>query len=682
MNIPETKAAAQARLEQLRRAIDTYRYQVHVLDEASISEAALDSLKHELTLIEERWPDLITPDSPSQRVAGAVRPGFTKVTHSVRMMSLMDVFSFEELQAWDARWRKLQPQAKTDYLLDLKLDGLAMNITYERGVFVRAATRGDGHVGEDVTANVKTIESVPLKLHVEKLPSAIQKRVANGTVEIRGEVVMLKKDFVTLNKKQAAAGLPLYANPRNVAAGSIRQLDPAVTASRKLVFFAWELVTDLGQTTLNQSYDFLRAMGCRTNPRAVVCATIAAVEQAHADIFSDRESLPFWIDGAVVKVNNLQLYRDLGFIGKTPRAAVAWKFAAEQVTTVVESIEVQIGRTGAVTPVAHLRPVEVAGTTVARATLHNADEVARLDVRVGDTVVIEKAGDIIPDVIQVVPELRPRRAKPWAMPKKCPICGTVILREEGKVQHYCPNRNCQARQRESLYHFVSKKGLDIRGLGPNTVDVLIDEGLVKQPSDFFSLRAEQLNGLPLFAELKSENTITAIAAAKKVSFDRLLFALGIRHVGEETARDIAVHFRTLDRLLQSIHDDTVAEQLAAIPNIGPVVAESIVSYCQGPANYKLLVALSKLLTVTPVRATTGGRLAGQTAVVTGTLERYSRDEAQAKIRAAGGQVASSVSKKTTWVVVGRDPGSKAVQAKKLGVEIIDEAEFAKRIGDR
>ena len=431
-----TLTAAKARLVQLREAIDRYRYEYHVLDTPTISEAALDSLKHELSQIETQFPQLITPDSPSQRVAGKPLPGFVKVRHSQRMVSLADVFSEEELRAWDERWRKLEPKSVTGYLADLKLDGLAINLRYERGTFVQAATRGDGQVGEDVTQNCTTIEAIPLRLRTKGLTSSQIKIVEHGTIQVRGEIVMLKDAFIALNRRQKKNDLPEFANPRNVAAGSIRQLDPAITASRKLSFYAWELVTNLGQATLSEAYNILKTMGVPVNPRAMICRSIDDVVQAYEKLNSERERLPFWIDGVVVKLDRVQLYRDLGLVGKTPRAAVAWKFAAEQATTVVEDIVIQVGRTGAMTPVAHLRPVQVAGTTVARATLHNEDEVNRLGVRIGDTVILQKAGDIIPDVVQVLTELRPKKTLVWKMPIQCPVCQHTIVRKSGEVIAY------------------------------------------------------------------------------------------------------------------------------------------------------------------------------------------------------------------------------------------------------
>ncbi len=665
-----TKAAARARLAALRRAIDDYRYQYHVLDRLDISEAALDSLKHELAQLETQYPDLITPDSPSQRVAGQPLPKFTKVTHRQRMFSLADVFSMEELRAWDERWRKLRPSATTDYLVDLKLDGLAVTLTYERGLLTRAATRGDGFTGEDVTQNVRTMDSVPLRLRTDRLAAAVKKLVSDGRVDIRGEVVMLKKDFFALNRTQAAAGESAFANPRNVAAGSIRQLDPRVTAARRLTFFAWELVTDMGQPTLNDAYATLRQMGIKCNPEAQACSTLDQLEKIYDRIERQRKRLPFWIDGVVVKLNNRRLYEDLGFIGKTPRAAVAWKFSAEQATTVVENIVVQVGRTGALTPVAHLRPVTVAGTTVARATLHNADEIARLGVRVGDTVIIQKAGDIIPEVTTVLTKLRPAETKEWRRPTRCPVCRQAVSRKPGEAIAYCRNRCCPARRREHLYHFVSRHAFDIDGLGPSTIDTLVEENLVHEPADFFRLKPDQLVGLPLFAEKKSANLVQAIQARRTVGFDRFIFALGIRHIGEETARALARHFGALNKLQRATID-----QLLAVPDVGQTVAQSVADFFADPHHRASVEHLAEAVTPTPVAKTKSGPLAGKTVVVTGTLATMSREEAEEAIRRAGGKAANSVSAKTAYVVVGREPGSKADRARKFKVPILTEQEF-------
>jgi DNA ligase (NAD+) len=673
-----TKTEAKQRLEQLRALIDQQRYLVHVLDKADLSEAALDSLKHELTQIEGEYPELITPDSPSQRVAGTPLPQFKKVRHTNRMFSLADVFSVEELRGWDERWKKIADHKKTNYIVDLKLDGLALSLRYERGVLVQVATRGDGFIGEDVTHTARTIESIPLRLRTISLPPNVRRVVEGGVVEIRGEAVMLKNDFTALNERQKKRNLPLFANPRNVSAGTIRQLDPKVSAERTLTFYAWELVSDIEQTTISEGYDLMKVMGIKTNPKAVVCKTIDQVADVHKKVEQEREDLPFWIDGMVVKLDSLSLYRDLGFIGKTPRAAVAWKFSAEQTTTVVEDIVIQVGRTGAMTPVAHLRPVQLGGTTVARATLHNADEVARLDVRIGDTVVLQKAGDIIPEVVRVLTELRPKVSKAWRMIRVCPSCSTPVSRKEGEAIHFCRNANCPSKQREQLYHFVSKTAFDIVGLGPQTIDVLVEEGLIHEPADLFSLKVDQLIGLPLFAEKKSEKLIESIQSRTTVSLDRFLYALGIRHVGVETARTLSQHFTALEKVQQAD-----LQQLQSAPDIGGVVAESIFDFFHDRQTRSFVEHLQRVVTIqAPDRQVVGGPLAGKSVVVTGSLTSFTRSEAEDAIRSAGGHPTSSVSKQTFAVVVGEDPGSKAEKAKALGVQIWSEADFARSIGKK
>ncbi len=667
-----TKREAELRLKKLRATIDHHRYLTHVEDRQEISEAALDSLKHELQQIEAEYPELITPDSPSQRVAGQARPEFKKVSHPVRMFSLTDVFSFEELQEWDTRWRKLRPEATTKYLVDAKLDGLAISLTYRQGLLVSGATRGDGQVGEDVTANLKTMEAIPLGLRTRGLPSNVRRQVETGTVIIRGEVVMHKADFEALNRQQKKAGKPVYANPRNVAAGSLRQLDPAITASRNLQFYAWELVTDLGQATLEESYALLKQFGLRVNPLTAVSANLEKIQRFYLQTEQKRQQLPFWIDGVVVKLNQRKLSQTLGFVGKTPRAAVAWKFSAEQATTVVEAIDVQVGRTGALTPVAHLRPVQIAGTTVARATLHNADEIQRLDVRVGDTVIIQKAGDIIPEVMKVLPDLRPAHTQAWTMPTRCPVCHQPVKRKAGEAITYCVNRDCPAQHRERLYHFVSKHGLDIDGLGPSTIDMLVDERLVQQPADLFTLTESDLVGLPLFADKKSAKVIAAIQARRHVPLNRLIFALGIRHVGEETARTLAQHFGTLSAL-----QTAKPENLERLNDIGDVVAASIAEFFADPDHRALVRNLAKQVSGTRVAAAQGGPLQGKSVVVTGSLASMTREQAHQAIREAGGKVVNSVSKKTSYLVAGEAPGSKLAKARSLNVPVLTEAALQK-----
>lgn len=667
-----TKAEAQQRIDKLKKEIDHHRYLYHVEDRQEISDAALDSLKHELERLEQQFPDLITADSPTQRVGGEPLPEFQKVQHTQRMLSLNDIFSFEELQAWEDRVKKLLSageQKQLGYFVELKMDGLAISLLYRDGVLARASTRGDGYIGEDVTENMKTIEAIPLRLRVLKNITQ-QNRVIRGEVEIRGEVVMSKKAFANLNAAQKKKKEPLYANPRNVAAGSVRQLNPKVTASRKLDFVAYDLVSDLGQETHSEVHGLLRQLGFKAGDHNYTSANIQEVEKVHTQIGKLRESLPYWTDGIVVNVNHLSLFQKLGVVGKAPRGAVAYKYPAEQATTVVEDIQVQIGRTGALTPVAHLRPVQVAGTTVSRATLHNEDEIARLDVRIGDTVIVQKAGDIIPDIVQGLPKLRTGKERRFHFPKKCPICGSAVERQADQAAYYCSNTFCFAQAREGLYHFVSKSAFDIDGLGPKIIDQLLEHELIRDPADIFALREADLLPLDGFAEVSARNLIQAITAKKRISLARFLYALGIRHVGEETAIALAQHFHALDAITAAS-----LEELEAIHDIGGIVAKSIYAYFAEPAHQKLLKKLAQngveIIYQAPKRRT----LEGKTFVLTGGLSSLTRDEAKDRIRRAGGSISSSVSQKTDYVVAGEDPGSKYDKAKELNVAIINEKEL-------
>lgn len=663
-----TAAQARHRISQLREVINHQRYLYHVLDKAELSEAALDSLKHELAQLEDQFPQFITKDSPTQRVAGQALPQFKKVRHTAPMLSLNDVFSLTELEQWEQRLRKLTTKTLL-YYAEIKMDGLAVTLRYEDGVLVQGATRGDGKVGEDVTMNLRTIESVPLRLRGKTYPKV---------VEVRGEVYMTKAQFEKINKAEDNK----YANPRNISAGSIRQLDPKIAAARGLSFMAYDCVTDLGVTEHSAVHARLTELGFPSNSLNRRCANLAEVEQYHTEVMQRRAKLPYWTDGIVVNVDSLALYRQFGVIGKAPRGSVAYKFPAEQATTLVEDIQVQVGRTGALTPVAHLTPVPVAGSTVARATLHNADEIKRLDVRVGDTVVIEKAGDIIPDVIAVVTELRPATSRPYRFPQRCPACLAAVARQANEVAYYCVNPKCPAKHREQLYHFVSKTALDIKGLGPKIVDALVDANLVKAPADFFRLTVSQLLPLERFAEKSAENLVREIKQATQVPLARFIYALGIRHVGEETAIALASHFQSLARVRQA---DLTA--LETVPDIGGVVAKSIVAYFQDTKAQTQLDDLLHYVTVVKHQPSGGAAgssqnhsaLYGKTCVLTGTLEHLTRDAAKQKIREAGGNVSGSVSKATDYVIAGSEPGSKYDKAKALGVTILSEAEFLRLV---
>ncbi|MDD5040079.1 MAG: NAD-dependent DNA ligase LigA [Patescibacteria group bacterium] len=664
--------AAQIRIQKLKAEINHHRYLYHVLDREEISDAALDSLKHELEGLERQYPEFITLDSPTQRVGGEPLDAFTKVSHSARMLSLVDAFSYEELQDWQIRNEKFVPPGTPfDYYAELKMDGLAVTLIYHAGIFWKGATRGDGVTGEDITQNLKTIEAIPLKLEFKKLPAEAHSR-AEKEIEVRGEVFMTKKVFERLNSEQAKKKLQTFANPRNAAAGSVRQLDPKITASRQLSFMAYDLITDLGQTTHKEAHELLKQLGFRAGEQNKFCTSIEQVEAYHEMIGGIRGKLPYWTDGIVVNVNDVRLFKQLGVIGKAPRGALAYKYPAEQATTIVEDIQVQVGRTGALTPVAHLKPVKVAGSTVSRATLHNVDEIERLGVRIGDTVIVQKAGDVIPDIVQVLPKLRTGKEKKFVMPRKCPVCGSPVVRREGEVAFCCSNKQCYAQQHEGLRHFVSKAAFNIDGLGPKILEQLFRADLVKNPADLFSLRELDLTPLERFAEKSAENLITAIQASRHVTFARFIYALGIRHVGEETAIDLAERFGTIDKLMAA-----PPGELNAIRDIGDVVARSIHEYFSSKQNRELVRKLLQGGVVVtaerrPVRVTP---LAGKKIVVTGTLASMSRDEAKARIREAGADWVSSVSKNTDYVVVGADPGSKAEKARKLGVKMLSEAEF-------
>lgn len=686
-----TRRQAEQRILALRKEIETHRHAYHVEDRVSLSEAALDSLKHELYTLEQQYPDLITPDSPTQRVGGEPQPEFGKVQHHSPMLSMEDVFTFDELSDWAARIAKLGGQLSFETYCMVKIDGLAMSLVYEDGTLRTAATRGDGKIGEDVTANVKTIEAVPLTLRrpstaelkrfLDDHPDSHADRVRafcntlNGRLEVRGEVYMTKKDFDALNARMKKEGSPLFANPRNVAAGSVRQLDSKITASRKLSFYAWDMIDDVGCTTHAAELALLRLLGIPVNGEGVRTRDMAAVQQHFEKIGKKREALNYWIDGVVVRVNSNAAFSELGVVGKTPRGLVAYKFPAEQATTVVREVHWQVGRTGVLTPLAVMDPVFVAGTTVRHATLHNADEIERLGLKIGDTVVLEKAGDIIPKIIQILPKLRTGKEKNIVVPKVCPACGLAVGRRAGEVAVRCDNKGCPGKNMERLAHFVAKSAFDIDGLGPKILEQLQKEGLVSDPSDIFTLTKDELIGLDRFAEKSADNTIAAIEASKRISLPRFLVALGMIHVGEETAADLAEHFGSIERIAEATF-----EELSAVPNIGEVVAKSIFDWFHEKHNIELVHRLE----AAGVRVEKGekkktGPFTGQTFVFTGEMDGMTRDEAKQKVRALGGQTSESVSKKTTYVVAGSGAGSKLDTAKKLGVTILDEEGFLRLV---
>ena len=658
------------RIEKLRNLINDYRYHYHVLDESTMSEAAADSLKHELSQLEAEYPELITPDSPTQRVAGQALDKFNKVTHRTRMISLSDVFDRSEVEAWIKRMERVLPTVGNEFLCDIKMDGLACSLIYEDGVLVQAVTRGDSRVGEDVTANIRTIENVPLSLRDNQKFA----HFLRGRTEIRGEIVMFKEQFDQLNEQRAELGLPLFKNPRNLAAGTIRQLDPKLVAERPLNFIGYDIIRDNIEDTptIAFGYQMMQELGVATSRQTQVVRGVDEIMSYIEHIGEIREDLPFNTDGVVVKLNDRLQFAELGVVGKTPRAAVAYKFAAEEATTVVKDIVISIGRTGAATPVAVFDPVQVAGTTVQHASLHNADEIARLDVRRGDTVIIFKAGDIIPQVQSVLLDLRPddSTAIDYQQELARQYPELEFIRPEGEAVYRVKGLTGPIILKRALKHFASKGALDIDTLGEKNVEALVDAGLVNDLADIYTLTKDQLFGIERFAEISAQKLVDAIAAKKQPSLERFLFGLGIRHVGTQTAIDLVAAFENIDRLI-----DATIDQLRAVDGVGEVVAESVVAWFADEDNLALLDKF-KHLGVTPHYEQKTGALLGKNFVITGSLETMSRDEAADKIRALGGVFQSSVSKDTTYLVTGGKVGaSKLKKAEQYNTKVITEADL-------
>ncbi|MHB0982801.1 MAG: NAD-dependent DNA ligase LigA [Thiobacillus sp.] len=665
-----------ARVTALRREIERHNHAYYVLDAPTIPDAEYDRLFRELQAIEAEHPELVTSDSPTQRVGGKPLDTLPKVRHAVPMLSIRTETDTEAsgARAFDARVRKELGLSDADpaveYAAELKFDGLAINLRYENGVLVQAATRGDGETGEDVAQNIRTVKAIPLRLNAESPPAVL---------EVRGEVFMRRDDFERYNAKQREAGKPTLVNPRNGAAGSIRQLDSAIAAQRPLSFFAYGLGEVQGWNppiTHSETLDALAAMGVPVCAERVTGQGAAALIAFHDDIAARRDQLPFDIDGVVYKVNRLDLQRELGFLTREPRWAVAHKFPAQEQLTTVLGIEVQVGRTGALTPVARLAPVFVGGVTVTNATLHNQGEIDRKDVRVGDTVIVRRAGDVIPEVVAVVMERRPQpeplRFSILQTYSSCPECGSHVVRLEGEAAVRCTGGLvCPAQRKQALLHFAGRRAMDIEGLGDKLVDQLVDRGLVRTPADLYGLTREALAGLERMAEKSAANLLAAIEASKATTLARFIFALGIRNVGETTAKDLAKHFGSLDRLIEA----TEAE-LLAVRDVGPVVAQSIIQFFVEPHNLEVVNTLRAAGVRWPESKglqQSAGILAGKTLVLTGTLPTLTRDAAKEKIEAAGGKVAGSVSKKTDYVVAGEEAGSKLVKAQELGLAILDEA---------
>lgn len=661
-----------SRLNEIKKLLSKYSYEYYALDQPSVSDAVYDSLMSELKQIEAAHPAWITPDSPTQRVGNKLSDGFAKVRHPRRMVSLNDVFDKDDVVAWVNRIDKLLPAENHEFFADIKMDGLACALIYIDGIFTQAVTRGDSFVGEDVTNNVRTIKNVPLRLHETKGYEIFLR----GRTEIRGEIIMLKKDFTALNEQQRAAGKPEFANPRNLAAGTIRQLDPRLVAERPLHFRGYDIIRDDADDVPTNSfaYQALTALGITRNKQASVFTDIAGVMNFVNEWDEKRQKLPFNTDGLVIKINDRMRFDELGLVGKNPRGAVAYKYAAEQATTIVRDIVISIGRTGAATPVAVFDPVVVAGTTVQHASMHNADEIARLDVRRGDTVVVFKAGDIIPQIENVLVELRPKDTQPIDYPAELArqYPELEFIRPEGEAVYRVKGLSGPLILKRALKHFASKGALDIDTLGEKNVEALVDAELVRDLADIYTLTKEQLLTLERFADISAQKLIDAIAAKKQPPLERFVYGLGIRHVGAQTAIDLVNHFESLDKLAQAGIDE-----LQSVDGVGVVVAESIMAWFADEDNAALLEKFT-LLGVIPIYNAKRGELAGKSFVITGTLQSMSRDQAAEKIRALGGIFQTSVGKDTTYLVAGGKVGaSKLARAEKYGTKVIDEAVFMK-----
>jgi DNA ligase (NAD+) len=653
------------RIKKLEELIERLRKEYYEHDAPSVTDAVYDSLLDELRRLAKAYPGAVDQNLVGERVGGTPSAKFTKVTHREPMLSLTDVKTAEEFLAWHERMTKLLDEPLGAFFTELKVDGLAMSLHYRNGLLVQAATRGDGQVGEDVTRNILTIKSVPVQIpRLGDLPSEL---------EVRGEVYMPILEFQAMNEERSKAGEPVFANPRNASAGAVRQLDPSLTAERPLAFMAYGL-RGVETGTHSEEHRLLDRLGFVTDERARTVNSPQAVVDVWNDLLSDRATLPFQVDGVVVTINSRPKYDRLGTIGNAPRGALAFKWAAEEATTKLKDITIQVGRTGTLTPVAELEPVQLAGTTVKRATLHNEDEIQRKGILIGDTVIVRKAGDIIPEVVGPVAELRTGKEKKFHFPKICPICGSPVERKSGEAAYRCTNKDCYGSHLLQLRHFTSRAALDITGVGPKVIDAFYDAGLIRTQADLFKLKEENIVGLERFGALSAKNITTSINARRKVPLARFIYALGIRHVGVETAEALADHFGTLEKI-----EAASVDRLKAVPDVGPVVAESIAEYFNLPSHQELLSELKKEIKLEmPAKKT--GKLAGQSVVFTGTLETMTRQEAQALARRHGADVNDSVSKNTDLVVLGANAGSKADKARQLGINMITEAEFVDRLG--
>src|SRR5210317_11375 len=662
------------RLKNLKKIIQEHDHAYYLLDDPLISDHEYDSLFQELKKIESENPHLITPDSPTQRVGGRPLDEFKQITHKKPMLSLGNAFGNDELNAFYKRVTETLDITDIEFSAELKFDGLAISLFYEEGVLKYAATRGDGLVGEDVTHNIKTMKVIPLRLRADNPPKIL---------ELRGEVLMNKEDFLELNEQQKKQDLKVFANPRNAAAGSLRQLDPAVTAKRKLQFFAYglgEVDTSVHFDYHSQMIDFIESLGVPVSKYSEIVQNNIEMEAYFQKILGQRNALPFDIDGIVFKVNSIKSQNNLGFVSKAPRWAIAYKFPAEEAETTVNDITVQVGRTGAITPVARLKPVFVSGVTVTNATLHNEDEMNKKDIRIGDSVIVRRAGDVVPEVVRVILEKRPNHAIKFTMPKQCPICGSDIERIDGEAAQRCTGQyKCNAQIKQGISHFISRKAMNIDGLGEKIVDQLFEQGMLKNIADIYKLDFAVIENMDRFGKKSVENLKESIEISKKTTFGKFIYALGIRNVGEATSKELAGYFRSLDNLFNATVEDYLM-----VNDIGPVVAESLVKYFHNANNQQIINSIIasgiSWPTLKEINAI-NSKLNNQTFVVTGTLNSFSRDEIKDLIEANGGKVSGSVSKKTSYVIVGDNPGSKADKASELGVPIITEINLMEMLND-
>jgi len=664
------------KIETLREKIRHHEHLYYVLDAPEISDAEFDRLMNNLKKLEAEHPDLITSDSPTQRVGGKPREGFVKVPHSSPMLSLDNTYNLDELRNWERRVHELSGRKDVEYVCELKLDGMSLAVRYEAGKLVRGITRGDGSIGEDVTANVRTVRSIPLSISREKLKAA----GIPADFEVRGEMLMPIASFKRMNEERAQKGLSLFANPRNATAGTVRQLEPSITAQRRLDYFAYALLQN-GRTYFGRHWETLNALesaGFKVNPSRKLAKNFDEVWNFIDKEEQQREKLPYEIDGIVVKVDRTNLQDELGYTGKAPRWAIAYKYPARAGITQVENIVPQVGRTGKLTPVAWLKPVPIGGTTVSRATLHNMDEIERLGVKIGDWVEVERGGDVIPKVTRVVDDKdHPRGHKSFHMPDKCPVCGGHVVRTEGEADHRCVNANCPAKLRESILHFASRGVMNIDGMGEALVSQLTDRGLVKDVADLYHISKKDLLSLERFADKSADNILKEIEASKKLPFERVIYGLGIRFVGERTAQFLAEHFGSMDALM-----DASDEELQQVNEVGPRIAHSIREFFDETKNRELVRRLGEAgLTFSGKKKERGTKLAGKTFVLTGTLARYTREEAKKLIEDAGGRVSGSVSKKTDYVIAGNDAGSKLEKAKELRIAVLDEDQMTEILGN-